>query len=288
MYHGESSLYFCHSAIIWGEIIRRKIIVLLILLSVFLAIGCAGNKNEAPNVAVTPNATTEVITVSAAASLTDAVKDIASQFEKESPGTDISLNFGSSGNLRMQIEGGAPVDVFASADESQMNTLANKSLIVNSSRKNFAHNSLVLIVPESSTLNITGVKDLTNTEVKRISIGDPETVPVGKYARIALTEAGLWSQLENKMVPVGDVKQVLTYVGRGEVDAGFVYTTDAKIAAPGTLKIVTNVSVSTPVTYPIAAIYSSKNKENAQKFIDFVTGKEGQEILKKYGFVVQS
>jgi molybdate transport system substrate-binding protein len=187
----------------------------------------------------------------------------------------------------MQIEGGAPVDVFASADESQMNTLANKSLIVNSARKDFAHNSLVLIVPESSTLNITGVKDLTNPKVQKISIGDPETVPVGKYARFALTEAGLWNQLESKIVPAGDVKQVLTYVGREEVDAGFVYTTDAKIAAPGTIKIVTSVSVSTPVTYPIAVISSSKHTENAQKFIEFVTGKEGQEILKKYGFVVQ-
>jgi molybdate transport system substrate-binding protein len=267
---------------------RRKIIVLLILLSVFLAIGCAGNKNEAPNVTVTPNATTEIITVSAAASLTDAFKDIASQFEKENSGTNVSLNFGSSGNLRMQIEGGAPVDVFASADESQMNKLANKSLIVNSSRKDFARNSLVLIVPESSTLNITGVKDLTDPKVQKISIGNPDTVPVGKYAHLALTEAGLWSQLENKMVPAGDVKQVLTYVERGEVDAGFVYTTDAKIAAPGTIKIVTNVSVSTPVTYPIAVISSSKHKENAQKFLDFVIGKEGQKILKKYGFAVQS
>ncbi len=259
------------------------------MLSVSLAIGCAGNKGEAPNATMTPvTAGPEVITVSAAASLTEAFTDIASQFEKENPGTNVSLNFGSSGNLRMQIEGGAPVDVFASADETQMDILANESLIANNSRKDFAHNSLVLIVPEDSTLNITDIKDLTDPKVQKISIGNPDTVPVGKYARLALTETGLWSQLENKMVLAEDVKQVLTYVEREEVDAGFVYITDAKTAKPGTIKIVTNVSVSTPVTYPIAVVSSSENKEKAQKFLDFVTGKEGQEILKEYGFVPQS
>lgn len=121
-----------------------------------------------------------------------------------------------------------------------------------------------------------------------IGVGNPDTVPVGNYTRTALTEAGLWSQLENKMVFAEDVKQGLTYVERGEVDAGFVYTSDAKTAEPGTIKIVRNVPVSIPVKCPIAVISSSEHKEEAQKFLDFVTGKEGQDILKKYGFVSQS
>ena len=274
---------------------RKELIILLVLLSVSLAIGCAGNKGEAPNATVTPvtpvtpgTAGPEVIMVSAAASLTGAFTDIASQFEKENPGTNVSLNFAGSGNLRKQIEGGAPIDVFASADENQMNILANESLIANNSRKDFAQNSLVLIVPENSTLNITDVKDLADPKVKKIGIGNPDTVPVGNYTRTALTEAGLWNQLENKTVLAEDVKQVLVYVERGEVDAGFVYITDAKTAEPGTIKIVTNVSVSTPIKYPIAVISSSEHKEKAQKFLDFVTGKEGQDILKKYDFVAQS
>lgn len=273
---------------------KRKLFVLLVLLSVSLAMGCVGNKGEAPNATANATATpatsagSGTITVSAAASLTEAFTDIVSQFKKENPGMNVNLNFGSSGNLRMQIEGGAPVDVFASADENQMNMLANKSLIDNSSRKDFAHNSLVLIVPENNTLNIKSIKDLTDPKVQKISIGNPDSVPVGKYARLALTEAGLWSQLKNKMVLGEDVKQVLTYVERGEVDAGFVYTSDTKTAEPGTIKNVTNVSVSTPVTYPIAVVSSSQHKETAQKFIDFVMGKEGQEILNKYGFVVRS
>jgi molybdate transport system substrate-binding protein len=265
-------------------------------LGVFLSIGCTGNQSAAPNATVTPvtpvtpvttvtpGTTSETITVSAAASLTNAFTDIAAQFEKENPGAKISLNFGSSGNLRMQIEGGAPVDVFASADEKQMNLLNNKSLIDNSSRKDFTSNSLVLIIPANSTLNITNITDLTNPNVKLIGIGNPDTVPVGNYTKTALTEAGLWSQLENKMVPGEDVKAVLTYVEGNNVDAGFVYQTDAKSAKPGTINVVANVSVSTPVSYPIAVVSASTHKETAQKFLDFVTGTEGQEIMKEYGF----
>lgn len=273
---------------------RKELIVLLVLLSVFLAIGCtdsgnngdeAANETGTPVTAETPAAEdSETITVSAAASLTEAFTEIATQYEEENPGADVSLNFGSSGNLRTQIEGGAPVDVFASADEGQMDKLANKSLIDNTTREDFAENSLVLIVPANTSLNITSLEDLKDPEVERIAIGNPDTVPVGNYTRTALTEVGLWNQTESKMVFGEDVKQVLTYVERGEVDAGFVYMTDAKTAEPGSIEIVTNVSVSTPITYPIAVVSSSENKEEAQEFIDMVTGEEGQEILSKYGF----
>ncbi len=274
---------------------RKELLLLLLLLSVFLAIGCVGDKSESPNTTEAPVtavssaiAVPETITVSGAASLTEAFTNIASKFEKENPGTNVNLNFGSSGNLRMQVEGGAPVDVFASADENQMNILSNKSLIVNSSRKDFAHNSLVLIVPKTSTLNITNITDLANPNVQKISIGNPGTVPAGKYSLLALNKVYLWSQLKNKAVLAEDVKQVLVYVERGDVDAGFVYITDAKTAQPGTIKIVTSVPVSTPINYPIAVVSSSTHKEKAQKFIDFVTGKDGQDILNTYGFVLQS
>jgi molybdate transport system substrate-binding protein len=274
---------------------RTELFLLLVLLSVFFAIGCVGDKSESPNTTEAPVtavtsaiAVPETITVSGAASLTEAFTNIASKFEKENPGMNVNLNFGSSGNLRMQVEGGAPVDVFASADENQMNILSNKSLIVNSSRKDFAHNSLVLIVPKSSTLNITNITDLANPNVQKISIGNPGTVPVGNYSLLALNKADLWSQLKNKAVLAEDVKQVLVYVERGDVDAGFVYKTDAKAAQPGTIKIVTVVPVSTSIDYPLAVVSSSTHKEKAQKFIDFVTGKDGQDILNTYGFVPQS
>ncbi|WP_440948398.1 molybdate ABC transporter substrate-binding protein [Methanosarcina sp. T3] len=274
---------------------RKELIVLLVLLGVFLAIGCAENGSEAVNETGTPIAETpvseqesETILVSAAASLTEAFTDMESQFEAENPGVDVNFNFAGSGSLRTQIEGGAPVDVFASADQNQMNILAGEELIENSSRKDFAQNSLVLIVPSSSTLNITGIEDLTSPEVERIAIGNPETAPVGKYTTQSLTEAGIWDQLEDKTVLAEDVKQVLVYVERGEVDAGFVYMTDAKTAEPGKIKVVATVPVTTPVSYPIAVVSASENKEEAQEFIDFVTGQEGQEILEEYGFTPES
>lgn len=258
---------------------KNKKIIILITILVLLTLSFAAFQNLSGS-----KQESETITVSAAASLTEAFTDIASQFEKENPETNVSLNFGGSGNLRTQIEGGAPVDIFASADENQMDTLGNESLILNDSRKDFTQNSLVLIVPASSTLNITSLEDLTDPEVQKISTCDPNTAPVGKYTRSALTEAGLWNQTEKKMVLADDVKQALVYVERGEVDAGFVYLTDAKNAESGSIKIIASVPVSTPVTYPIAVVSSSENKEEAQDFVDFVTGAEGQEILEKYGF----
>jgi molybdate transport system substrate-binding protein len=111
-------------------------------------------------------------------------------------------------------------------------------------------------------------------------------VQVGEYSLLALTDAGLWSQLKNKVVLSEDVKQVLVYVERGDVDAGFVYITDAKTARPKTIKIVTNVPVNIPIDYPIAVVSSSTHKEKAQKFIDFMTEKDGREILQKYSFVL--
>jgi len=274
---------------------RKELIVLFVLLGVFLAIGCTDNGNEATNETGIPTAETpvseqesETILVSAAASLTEAFTDMEPQFEAENPGVDVNFNFAGSGSLRTQIEGGAPVDVFASADQNQMNILAGEGLIENSSRKNFAQNSLVLIVPASSTLNITGIEDLTAPEIERIAIGNPETAPVGKYTTQSLTEAGIWDQLEGKTVLAEDVKQVLVYVERGEVDAGFVYMTDAKTAEPGKIKVVATVPVTTPVSYPIAVVSASDNKEEAQEFLDFVTGEEGQKILEGYGFTPES
>jgi molybdate transport system substrate-binding protein len=270
--------------------VRKELIVLLVLLGVFLAIGCAENGSEATNEIGNPTADTPVseqeseIMVSAASSLTEAFSDMELQFEAENPEVDVNFNFAASGNLRTQIEGGAPVDVFASADQKNMDILAGEELIENTTRKDFAQNSLVLIVPASSTLNITGIESLTSPDVERIAIGNPETVPVGNYTRTALIEAGIWDHLENKFVLAEDVKAVLTYVERGEVDAGFVYMTDAKTAEPGAIEIVTNVTVSTPISYPIAVVSASDNKEEAQEFVDFVTGKEGQKILEKYGF----
>jgi molybdate transport system substrate-binding protein len=224
------------------------------------------------------------ITVSAAASLTEAFTELETVFEEENPDIDVNYNFAGSGTLRMQIEGGAPIDVFASASQSHMNILSNESLIVEESRKDFASNTVVLITPVDSTLNITGPEDLLSNDVETISIGNPETAPVGKYTVEALEQAGLWDKLQSKTLLADDVKQVLVYVERGEVDAGFVYSTDAATADEGTIEVKATIPTVTPISYPIAVVESSEHQTEAQTFVDFVTSDEGKAILQSYGF----
>ena len=168
------------------------------------------------------------ITVSGAASLTNAFTEIKGLFEKKYPDIKVHTNFAASNPLLKQMEEGAPVDVFASADQETMDKAAAKKLVDTATRKDFALNDLVMVVPSDSKLNLTGAKDSAKPEVKRIAVGNPDSVPAGRYTKAALTTAGLWETLQPKYVFGASVRQALDYVGRGEVDAGFVYRTDAK------------------------------------------------------------
>jgi molybdate transport system substrate-binding protein len=225
------------------------------------------------------------ITVSAAASLTEAFTDIAEEFEAANPGTKIELNLAGSGTLRTQIESGAPVDVFASASESDMDLLSEKSLIEEGSRKDFAANTVVMVVPEKNGSESTKtLEDLTANGIEKIAIGNPETTPIGKYAKHALEDAGIWDEIESKVILGETVKQVLTYVETGEADAGFVFITDAESGQKDLYEIALTAPVNESITYPIAVVSGSANKEEAQEFVDFVTGTRGQEILAEYGF----
>ncbi len=261
---------------------RLILAIAAILTVVLFASGCADTNTAADMDTEKTEVTT--ITVSAAASLTEAFTELETAFEEENPDIDVNYNFAGSGTLRMQIEGGAPIDVFASASQNHMNILSDQSLIGEDSRKDFASNTVVLITPVDSELDITGPEDLTSENVGTVCIGNPETAPVGKYTVEALTEAGLWEELESKTLLAEDVKQVLVYVERGEVDAGFVYSTDAATSKPGTIEIKTTVPTVTPISYPIALLDASENKEAAQTFIDFVTSDKGRTILESYGF----
>lgn len=221
--------------------------------------------------------------VSAAASLTNAMKEAAGQFEATHPGTKILCNFASSGSLLQQMAHGAPVDVFAAADQKTMNQAQEKGLIVPASRKNFVSNSLVLIKPLDSPLALGGLQDLAKPEVKRVAVGNPATVPAGRYTKEALVKAGLWDQLSPKFIMAESVRQVLDYVGRGEVDTGFVYSTDAAIAR-GKVKVMQTVEGHAPILYPLAITAATGKKVLAQSFVDFILSPAAQEIFKKYGF----
>lgn len=228
----------------------------------------------------TPSLAGDLI-ISAAASLTNAFGEMQEPFEKAHPGTKLIFNFAASGPLLQQMEQGAPVDVFASADQETMDKAAK--LIVPTSRVNFAGNALVLIVPAEGGLAVSDPKELTSDQFRLIAIGNPESVPVGRYTKGALGAAGLYDTLAPKFVLAENVRQALDYVARGEVQAGFVYATDAA-QRTDKVKVAVEVSGHKPITYPIALLQASKAKDLGQAFIDFVMGEAGQAILAKHGF----
>jgi molybdate transport system substrate-binding protein len=224
------------------------------------------------------------LVVSAASSLTDAFKSVAQSYEAKNPGTKIVLNFGASDVLMQQIINGAPADVFASADQTAMDKAVAAKVIDTSTRKDFAANQIVMIVPTDSKLNLTSLKDLSKPEVVRVAYGNPASVPVGRYTQSALEAAGLWNTVSAKGVLAQNVRQALDYVSRGEVEAGFVFATDAAIMADK-VKVAVRVPVTTPVTYPIAITSGSKQTPQAASFLAYVASPAGQDILAKYGFL---
>jgi len=218
--------------------------------------------------------------VSAAASLTNAFTEMKEPFEKAHPGTSLVLNFASSGALLKQMEQGAPVDVFASADQATMDKA--EKLMDPATRADFAGNSLVLIVPADSTLSLRNPEELKDEAFKLVAIGNPDSVPVGRYTKGAL-EAGLYEALTPKFVLAETVRQALDYVARGEVQAGFVFATDAALRADK-VKVAAEVTGHKPIIYPIALLAASQNKDMGQAFVNFVKSEEGQAILGKFGF----
>ncbi len=228
-------------------------------------------------------ANAQSLTVSAAASLTDAFKALAPSFEQAHPGITLRLNFAASGVLLQQIDQGAPVDVFASADQATMDRAAAAGRIDSATRRDFVSNSLVMVEPAQGALGLKTLQDLRKPEVRRIAVGKVETVPVGRYTRQALASAGLWDALQAKIVAADSVRQALDYVSRGEVEAGFVYRTDAALLGDK-LNIVLTASGHDPVSYPVALVSDSRHKPQAQAFIDFLAQPQAQQVLARYGF----
>ncbi len=230
------------------------------------------------------------LTVSAAASLTDAFNEIKALFEAAHPNVTVATNYAASGPLLRQIEMGAPVDVFASADEFTMDKGSASKVIIDDKRVTFTANSLVLIAPFSGKDQSAPAADfLTSADTKRIAIGSPDSVPVGRYAKASLESMKLWDTLAPKFVMAANVRQVLDYVSRGEVDAGIVYATDANLGLKSQkIGMVATLTGHKPITYPIAPCInpaaSPEQAAFAQAFVDFVMSAEGQGVLANYGF----
>ena len=225
------------------------------------------------------------ILVSEAASLTDVLKEISSGYQSKTKHT-VKFNFGSSSGLARQIYEGAPADLFFSADLLQMEKLDKNGRLEPDTRKNLLSNQLVIIVPAASKFSLSSPKDLLKADFKRIALAEPSSVPVGVYSKKYLTDQGLWNKVQAKVVPVQDVRATLASVESGNVEAGFVYKTDAAVS--NKVKIVHEVpsDKGPKITYPIAIVKESKRKEAARDFLNFVRSPAAKEAFKKYGFVV--
>ena len=253
---------FLAGGLIWGSILNRITVACSFLLSA--------------------SAWAADLTVSAAASLTQAFQEIGVQFEAKNPDIKVKFNFAASGALLQQIINGAPVDVFASADSDTMGKALAKQVVNAADVKIFTSNRLVVVIPAKADLAIKQLTDLNKPEVKRFAMGVPASVPAGHYAQGALDKAGLWNDVKDKVISTQNVRQALDYVARNEVDAGFVYASDAMLT--DRVKVAFQVPTSTPIQYPIARVAFSKQFDAANKFIAFVQSTAGQAVLKQNGF----
>jgi molybdate transport system substrate-binding protein len=258
--------------------------MLLLVLTVSAILG--GRSLNLPTaIAQTTAQANSQLLVSAAASLTDALKELAPLYQQSRPKVQVRYNFASSGALQQQIENGAPVDIFISAAAKQMEALQQKNLLLPNTQRRLLTNRLVLVVPANRS-EITTLNSLTDGRVKRIAIGDPRSVPAGEYAEAALTKAGLWNQLQPKYVLASNVRQVLQFVEAGNADAGFVYLTDAKTTSKVKIAQTIPATLHEPIVYAIAVLKNSRNPTAAKDFVQFLFSNPAKQQFQKYGFTL--
>lgn len=253
--------------------------ILLILMVIILVLCLSGCGRKTPNKSKPDS---KKITVFAAASLKDVLCEIQPEFE-QSKGIKLSFNFSSSGTLQKQIEEGAPADLFFSAGKKQMDMLENENLIDKDSRRNILRNKLVLIISKEYKDKVKSISDLIGMNVK-ISIGEPETVPAGQYAKEYLNNINVWDKLSGRMVFAKDVRQVLTYIENGDAAAGIVYKSDAAVIKNSIAVQEFEESAYSPILYPAAIVSTSKDKASAGEFLDYLSTEKSKQVFLKYGF----
>ena len=278
--------------------LKRNHIVLYVLVALMLALagcgaaskpaGTGGSPSPSPVASPSSGTSSETVelTVSAAASLTDALKEIQQAYESANAQMKLAFNFGASGALQQQIEQGAPADLFLSAAAKNMKALVDKQLIDSNDQRDLLQGELVVVVPADGKSSVTAMEDLMKTDVKNVAIGIPESVPAGNYAKEALVNAKLWEKLQAKLVQGKDVRQVLQYVETGNADAGFVYKTDAMSSSNAKIALTVDPAVYPPILYPVGIVKATKHREAAERFYDYLQSKEALDVFAKYGFTV--
>lgn len=248
-----------------------------------------GVSSTAQNGTIVANITTKVdLNIAAAASLKDALTDIQALYLKEKPKTTLTINFAGSGTLQKQIEQGADVDLFISAATSNMNTLKDGGHLINSTIRNILGNKLVLVVPNGSKVPVNSSFSVVTTDpsIKKLALGEPKTVPAGKYAEQVFSYLNIMDQVKGKVVYAQDVRQVLNWVETGNVDAGVVYLTDAKISSKVTVIATASEASHEAIVYPAALIKSTNNYTATRDFLNFLTSDKAKAVFDKYGFEV--
>lgn len=224
--------------------------------------------------------------VSAAASLRDALEEVKPLYQQTPTNKNITYNFGSSGALQQQIENGAPVDIFISASKKQMDALDSNNLLINETRLNLLTNRLVLIVPKNS-VGLSNFRQLTDSKIKKIAIGEIRSVPAGQYAEEVLTKLGILEQIKSKLVLANNVRQVLSTVASGNADTGIVYLTDAKTSQQVKIAAIAE-NLHSPIVYPVAILKSSKNITAAKEYLKLLSSNQAKAIFEKYGFGINA
>jgi molybdate transport system substrate-binding protein len=247
--------------------------VRIILLALALAASPGGQGAASP------------ITVSAAVSLTDALTAIAAVY-KDAGNRPVRFNFGASNILARQIVMGAPVDLFVSADEAQMDAVAREGMLKAGSRVDLVGNQLAVVVPNDRPRTFSSIAEIIDPAFKRIAIGDPAAVPAGVYAKQYLEKEGLWAALQPRFVPAGSVRAALAAVESGGADAAIVYRTDARVALRATVAWVVPASSGPRIAYPAAIVRTSAQPDEATRFLDFLRGPEAARIFTRFGFTV--
>ncbi len=224
------------------------------------------------------------VTVFAAASLTNVLQELAADFEKVR-GEKVVFNFAASSALAVQIQQGAPADLFFSADEAKMDQLEKKGLLVPGSRQSLLSNTLVVVVAEDSTLSLKGPDDLVK-KVRVLALAEPQTVPAGIYAKEYLRSAKVWSKVIDKVVPTDNVRAALSSVEAGNADAAIVYATDARISKKVKVAWEVPAAEGPKISYPLAVIVGAKEAAAASRFAEFLASDRAKATFRRYGFLV--
>ena len=256
---------------------KKNALLLAILSCVLYFSGCSENQS------IKTQSIENSITVGAAASLRDALSEIQSKFEQGNKEIKLTFSFAASSIIQKQIEEGAPIDLFISAGKKQMDALENENLIDTKSRINLLNNELVLIVSKEFENKVKTAGDLGNMDAI-LCIGNPDTVPAGQYAKESLESMNLWNKLSDRIIFAKDVRQVLTYVEKGEVAAGVVYKSDVAVIKDSILADIFEGNIHSQIVYPAAIISTSKYKSTTETFLEYLKTEEAQDIFRKYGF----